>query len=106
MRRRARTDIVEPPGRLVAYDEADWLPLVDPSEYDPESYRNRRNGEPYGEPRFRFEDWRRGQAFGLWTRARHDWCREHGWPGGWDIIDLMRQEVRLTLDGNGRRRRL
>ena len=97
---------MEPPARLVAYDTAEWLPLVDPDGYDPERYRNRRDGESYGEPRMSLEDWRHGQAWGLWTRARHDWCQQHGWPGGLDIIDLFRQEVRLICDGNGRRRRL
>jgi hypothetical protein len=103
VRRRARTDLVEPPARLVAYDAADWLPLVDVSEYRPDDWRNIENGVPVGPVRFAFEDWRRNEAWHLWTRARHDWCQLHGWPGGLDIIDLFGQEVRLTCEGNGRR---
>jgi hypothetical protein len=102
VRRRARRELVEPPGRLVAYDEADWLPLVDRSEYDPADWLQVRNGQPYGEPRCKFEDWLRGQAWGLWTRARHDWCQQHGWPGGLDVIELMQHEVAL-IRARGRR---
>ncbi len=25
--------------------------------------------------------------------ARLDWCRQHGWPGGLDFVDLLRQTV-------------
>lgn len=86
----------EPPARLIAYDEADWLPLVDPDDYDPERYRNRGPDGPYGEPRFTFENWLRQEAWNLWTRARHDWCQQYGWPGGLTIVDLFRQEVQLV----------
>lgn len=104
MRRRPRTvdPMHEPPTRLRAYDPADWLPLVDPDEYHPDDWRNIRDGQPYGEPRFTFADWRTDQARHMWAKARHDWCDEHGWPGGQDFIDLMRQEVRLTIEGHGR----
>jgi hypothetical protein len=92
----------EPAARLRAYDPVDWLPLVDPDGYDPDRYRNRRDGQPYGEPRVTFEDWRRQEAWGQWTRARLDWCSEHGWPGGLDVVDLLREQVRVVL-ARGRR---
>lgn len=101
MRRRALTEVVEPPARLVAYDETDWLPLVPDEDADPEDYRCVRDGKPYGDVPAA-ETLRRGAAWGLWTRARHDWCEQHGWPGGLDIIDLMRQEVALVRS-RGRR---
>jgi hypothetical protein len=90
----------EPAARLRAYDPADWLPLVDPDDYDPDDFRNRRDWQPYGEPRVAFEDWRRQQAWNLWTRARLDWCGVHGWPGGLDVVDLLRESAHV------RRRRL
>ena len=58
MRRRPRrVDPADaPPARLLAYDSADWLPLVDVDEYHPDDWRNIRDGQPYGEPRFSFEN--------------------------------------------------
>lgn len=105
MRRRPRQvdPADEPPGRLLAYDPAEWLPLVDVTEYHPDDFRNIRNGVPYGEPRFTFKNWRTDQAWHMWCRARHDWCDEHGWPGGLDFIELMQEEVRLIREGHGRR---
>jgi hypothetical protein len=95
VRRRARTEVVEPPARLVAYDAAEWLPLVDRTGYDEERFRNYGPMGPYGEPFFAFEDWLSGEAFGLWTRARHDWCDRFGWPGDLTVLDLLRQEVHM-----------
>ncbi len=81
MRRRERTPpgFVEPPPRLLAFDEADWLPLVDVTEYHPDDWRNIRDHVPYGLPRMSFEDWRRDRAWHLWSSARLDWCERHGW---------------------------
>ncbi len=106
MRRRARQvdPADEPPARLRAYDPADWLPLVDVDEYQPDDWRNIRDGQPYGEPRVTFDNWRTDQAWHMWSKARHEWCDEHGWPGGLDVINLMQQEVRLTIEASGRRR--
>jgi hypothetical protein len=105
MRRRARRvdPAHQPPARLLTYNPADWLPLVDTSEYDPDHYRNIRDHVPYGEPWFSFENWHADEAWHLWTKARHDWCEEHGWPGGLDIINLFQQEARMTFAGNRRR---
>jgi len=49
---------------------ADWLQLVDPSGYNPDDHRNRLNHEPVGPVRLSFEDWRRQQAWGLFSRTR------------------------------------
>lgn len=87
--------MVEPPGRLLVYDPADWLPLVDPCGYDPDAHRARVNCEPYGEPCMTAEDWRAHTARVLWSRARLDWCEQHGWPGGWTVLDLLRQSVQV-----------
>ncbi len=65
--RRVQELVPEPPTRLLAFDLADWLPLVDLSEYDPEMYRNRRPDGPYGPPSLSREDWARQQA--RWTFA-------------------------------------
>lgn len=93
----------QPPVKLLAYDPADWLPLVDTSEYHPNDYRNVRDHVPYGEPFFSFKHWWADEAWHMWTRARHDWCDEHGWPGGLDFINLMQEEVQMATSGNGRR---
>ncbi|MCZ2857832.1 hypothetical protein [Blastococcus sp. VKM Ac-2987] len=45
--------------------------------------------------RFEFEDWRRDQAWHLFSRARSDWQEEHGWPGGLDFVELFQQTVQL-----------
>ncbi len=87
MRRRLeRSDPAEPPARLLAFDAADWLPLVDD---DAEQWR--RYGQAGAlQP---LAAWRLHEAMALWSRARLDWCREHGWPGGLDSVDLLRQAV-------------
>ncbi len=56
----------------------------------------------YGEPRCTFEDWRRQQAFSMWSRARLDWCSRYGWPGGLDYVELLRETVALRLAGFNR----
>ncbi len=97
MRRRQRTPpgYVEPPPRLLAFDLADWLPLVDASAYHPDNFRNIRDHVPYGPPRMSFEDWRRDRAWHLWSDARLSWCERHGWPGGLDCLELLQQTVQL-----------
>ena len=75
----------------MAYDPADWLPLVDPDEYDPLRWTNRNAQGYYGGPRTSQHDWLRQQARTLWTRARLDWCKQYGWPGGKDVLDLLRE---------------
>jgi hypothetical protein len=85
----------EPPARLRAFDPADWLPLVDPSEYHEDDWRNRRDHVPYGPVKFSFENWRLNEAWNLFGRARSDWHREHGWPGGLDFIELFRETVQM-----------
>ncbi|WP_270888625.1 hypothetical protein [Pedococcus sp. 5OH_020] len=82
-----------PPDRLLAYLEADWLPLVDPSEYDPDRHRNITDGRHVGAPSLSQRQWCRSQAQRLWARARLDWLDQHGWPGGLDAIDLLRQSL-------------
>ena len=73
-----------PPARLVEFDAADWLPLVDDSEW-------RRFGQARAlQP---LSAWRLHEAMTLWCRARLDWCREHGWPDGLHSVDLLRQAV-------------
>ncbi len=94
MRRRVQEVAPEPPAKLLVFDVADWLPMVDLSEYDPEMYRNRGMNEPYGEPSLSLQDWQHQQARTLWGRARRAWHDEHGgWPGGLSPLDLLRQEV-------------
>lgn len=93
MRRRVPPLVHEPPGPLLVFDLAEWLPLVDPGGYDPEAYRNRGPGGPYGPPVLSAENWRRGKAWGLWSQARLDWCDRYGWPGGLGVVDLLRQQV-------------
>lgn len=88
----------EPPARLLAFDPADWLLLVDVSEYDPDDYRGRRNHELVGPVRFSFENWHLQQAWQLFSRARMDWQEEHGWPGGLDFIELLQEEVRMRRE--------
>lgn len=96
VRRRPRDrDIPEPPARLRAYDPAGWLPLVDPTEYHENDWRDIRDRVPVGPVKFPFEAWRAHQAVTLWSRGRLDWCNEHGWPGGWDCIDVLRDTVRI-----------
>lgn len=94
MRRREPAP-VEPPARLVAFDPAEWLPLVDPAGYRPDDHRNRSNGVPVGPPHQTLEQWRRGEALSLWSQARMDWQKEHGWPGELDVIDLLKQTMRI-----------
>ncbi len=67
---------------------------MDPRGYDPDSYRQRRDGVPYGEPSLALEQWEYQQARSLWGRARRAWHDEHGsWPGGLTPLDLLRKEV-------------
>ena len=91
MRRRTdRLDRSEPPAHLVAFDAADWLPLVDASGHA--DYR-RRHG-PAIAPQA-LAAWRLQEALTLWSGARLDWCRDHGWPGGLDYVDLLRQTLAI-----------
>jgi len=97
-RRRRDLDIPEPPARLLAFSEGEWLPVVDPAGYDPEDYRNRGPDGPYGPPRWTFEAWRLQQAVNMWSRARLDWQMEYGWPGGLDYVELMQETVRMRRE--------
>ncbi len=84
----------ELPAKLRVFDARDWLPMVDPSGYNPEMYRNRGMNGPYGEPSLSFENWKHQQARTLWGRGRRAWHDEHGgWPGGLSPLDLLRQEL-------------
>lgn len=98
MRRRAETG-VEPPARLRSFDVKEWLPLVDPDDYDPDRYRSVVDGELRGKPSMTLEAWRHGQAREMWSHARLDWCRRYGWSGGLSVLDLLRQQARGRGDG-------
>jgi len=93
MRRRVKADLIEPPGRLLVYDPAEWLPLVDPTGYDVDRWRNIRNGVPDGEPHLSAEGWRQTEARTMWMHTRLDWCQRFGWPGGLTVLDLLRMAV-------------
>ncbi len=95
--RRRASPADDPPARLRAFDFADWLPLVDVSEYHPDDWRDIRDGVPVGPVKFSFENWRRDQAWHLFSRARLAWQEEHGWPGGLDAVELLQQTVALRL---------
>lgn len=84
---------MEPPARLLAFKESDWLPQVNPDDYDPEAHRGISNGVRVGEPGLTRENWRRGVAFTTWSRARMAWQAEHGWPDEKDSIELLREAV-------------
>lgn len=103
MRRRLRPldPADEPPARLRAFDPADWMPLVDVSEYDPDDYRNRTNYEPVGPVRFPLENWCLQRAWTLFSRGRMDWHREHGWPGGLDYVELFQETVQMRRKSHG-----
>ncbi len=92
-RRRAASDRVQPPARLLVFEPADWLPRVDASGFESEQHRNVRDGVRVGPLRLSVPAWRLQQARSLWLRARLAWCREHGWPGGLTGLDLLRQEL-------------
>ncbi len=93
VKRRQQQTVPEPPARLLAFDPADWLPLLDARAYDPDMYRQRRDGVPYGDPSVSFRNWQHQEARSLWGRARRAWHEEHGgWPGGLTPLDLLRQE--------------
>ncbi len=104
MRRRQRSERAEPPARLLEFDAADWLPLVDVLAYDSDRYRNRADGVPYGELTLSLDDWQHHEALTLWSQARLDWCRQHGWPGGLDFIDLLRETVAVRRTMHAQRR--
>jgi hypothetical protein len=87
----------EPPARLRAFDAADWLPLVDLTEYREDDWRDIRDRRPVGPVKFPFEAWRRDQAWHLFSRARLAWQEEHGWPGGLDCIQLLQETVGMRL---------
>ncbi len=94
VKRRQQNRLPEPPSRLLAFNPAEWLPLVDPSGYNPEMYRNRGVNGPYGEPSLSLQNWMNQEARTLWGRARRGWHDEHGgWAGGLSPLDLLRQEV-------------
>ena len=103
MRRRERSEPsgLRPPPELAAYDEARWLPLVDPEGYDVDAYRQVRDRRPFGPARLSFDAWRRGEAGRLWFRERVDWYRAHGWPGGMTQLDLLREEARAKVASAG-----
>ncbi len=93
MRRRLDgSERAEPPARLVEFDAADWLPLVDDSEYGQAGAL-----QPLAA-------WRLHEALTLWSQARLDWCRQHGWPGGLDSVDLLRQAVSVRRAMHAQRR--
>ncbi len=74
---------------------AGWLPLVDDGEW-------RRYGQAGAlQP---LAAWRLHEALALWSRARLDWCREHGWPGGLDSVDLLRETVAVRRTMHAQRR--
>lgn len=81
-RREVRDERVEPPARLRAFDVAEWLAEVDQAGYDPARFRS-----------WSHENWRRNEALSAWGRARLAWQSEHGWPGGLDALDLLREQV-------------
>jgi hypothetical protein len=94
MRRRPPPDdVVQPPGRLLAFDPNDWLGMVDLAGYDPDEHRNRRDGLPYGEVKHHQDEWALFRAHQLWSRERHAWRDRYGWPGGLSMLDLLRQDV-------------
>lgn len=80
--RRRPPRMVEPPARLRCYVEADWLQLVDLDTDDSQwhGYSSR-------------QGWRRCKAVTLWGDARRDWYLLHGWPGGLDSLDLLREQL-------------
>ncbi len=96
MRRRLeRSERAEPPARLLEFDASDWLPLVDDSEW-------RRYGQAGAlQP---LAAWRLHEALTLWSQARLDWYRQHGWPGGLDFIDLLRETVAIRRAAHAQRR--
>ncbi len=98
MRRRERQVDEQPPAHLLTYDPTQWLPLVDEADYDPEASRNIHGGERVGPPRVGRETWRRETALHLWSSARQDWCREHGWPDGQTIVDVLRETLQVRRD--------
>jgi hypothetical protein len=98
-RQAAETTVPEPPAELLEYDEARWLPLVDPAAYRVDDHRQRYEGRAIGPARLSFNDWTRGEARRLWLRQRIAWCRAHGWPGGATPLDLYREEARARRCG-------
>ncbi len=98
MRRRLDgSERAEPPARLVEFDAADWLPLV-----NDDADRWRRHGQAGAlKP---LAAWRMHEALTLWSQARLDWCRQHGWPGGLDSVDLLRQTVAVRRAMHAQRR--
>lgn len=85
----------EPPARLRAFDVRDWLSLIDASEYDRNDYRDIRNHQPVGPVKMSFEDWRTAQAWRLFTTGRLDWCEEHGWLNGMDVVQVLQETVQM-----------
>ncbi len=78
------------------FDAADWLPLVDDADY-----RCRYGQSVALQP---LAAWRLHEALALWSRARLDWCRQHGWPGGLDSVDLLRETVAVRRAMHAQRR--
>lgn len=66
---------VMPPRALCVYEPSQWLPLVEP---DVDSAR------------------REERARTLWSCARLDWQRQHGWPRGLTAKDLLADAVTQT----------
>jgi hypothetical protein len=89
-----------PPLELVEFDPKVWEPRVNPSQYNPDQYRNYANHQPVGEPRLSFERWHRSTAEHLWLRARMQWARSHGWPDGKTGLDLLREFVQQRRKSN------
>lgn len=98
--------MAEPPAKLRSYREADWLPLVDATQYREDDWRDVRDRVPVGPVTFLFEDWVRDQAWHLYCSAQLAWLDQHGWPGGLDFVQLMQQQVqrRTARFEQGRRR--
>lgn len=79
MRRRVPPLAVLPPAELLDLDPAVWLDRV-PGPADPLTVLSA-------------DDWRFGEAVRLWSAERLAWVESHGWPGGWDKLDVMRDAV-------------
>jgi hypothetical protein len=86
-----QAEVLAPPARLVAFDPADWTPLVGEQRYNPENHRLRSKGGA-GPVTVTLAQWQHSQAYAFWTQARLDWCELKGWPGGLSVVDLLREQ--------------
>ncbi len=71
--------------------------MVDVLAYDPDRYRNRQDGVPYGESTLSLDAWQHQEARSLWSKARLAWREEYGWPDGLTAVGLLRQERAARL---------